>query len=151
MLPRARSRRLAAAAGVVVAAVSLAACDKPVQSITAQAGSTALTIKPSTYCADGTHCRDFKVEVPVLTVAPDAKVLIDVPKKLVDRGWAINVVDPSTNKSIVSGAVGDSHSYRLSASINNNAQFVVQVLQLNGTKPDGSLWSFAVRPSGAKT
>lgn len=154
MLPRARSRRVVAAVGVAVAAVSLAACDKPEQSITAQAGSTALRVGPSTYCSDGVHCKHYGIgdTLPSLTIAPDAKVMVDVPKQLVHRGWAINVVDVDGKTQLGnSGAITDSHSYRLTGSVNSGKPFIVQVVQLKGTKADGSLWSFAVQPSATKS
>lgn len=154
MLPRARSRRVVAAVGVAVAAVSLAACDKPAQSVTAQAGSTALKINPSKYCSDGVHCKSYDIgkTLPSLTIAPDAKVMVDVPKQLVHRGWAINVVDVDGKTQLGNtGAITDSHSYRLTASVNNGKPFIVQVLQLHGHTTDGSMWSFAVEPSVTKS
>jgi hypothetical protein len=154
MLSRARSRRVVAAVGVAVAAVSLAACDKPAQSITAQAGSTALKVNPSTFCSDGEHCKNYDIgkTLPALTIAPDGKVLVDVPKQLVGRGWAINAVDVDGKTQLGNtGAITDSHSYRLTASVNNGKPFIVQVVQLKGNKTDGSLWSFLVKPSATKS
>lgn len=147
-----KARRILAGLGIAVGVVVLAACDKPTPTITAQSGSTSVIVEASTYCHSDDKCQHHSVDVPTLTVAPDATVLIDVPKKLVDNGWGVVALKLEDKTSIGnSGAITDSHSYRLSSGINNGDPFIVQVVQLDGSKVDGSLWTFVVTVDAHKS
>ncbi|HEY3736626.1 MAG TPA: DUF2771 family protein [Jatrophihabitans sp.] len=144
--------RVAAGLGIVAGTVALAACSKPAPNVTAQAGSTSVVVKASTYCFDPDKCTRHVPDFPSITVAPDDKVLVDVPRKVVGHGWAINAVDLDGKTSLGnSGAITDSHSYKVTAGINNGSPFIVQVVQLDGNKPDGSMWSFLVKIDPTKS
>lgn len=148
----ATARRIIAILAIAGAVLGLAACDKPTPTVTAQSGATALNIHPSTYCYDGKNCKQHKPDVPTLTVAPNSSILLDVPRQLVGRGWAVQALNLGGTTTLASsGRITNSHSYRLAPGVNNGNPFIVQVLQLDGTKADGSTWSFVVELSPTKT
>ncbi|HEY3736115.1 MAG TPA: DUF2771 family protein [Jatrophihabitans sp.] len=137
--------RIAAGLGIVAGTVALAACSKPAPDVTVQSGSTSVVVKPSTYCFDPDKCKKHGIDVPSISSGYDDKVLVDVPRKVLGHGWAINVVDLDNKTSLGnSSAITDSHSYRVAANLNNGKPFIVQVVQLDGNKTDGSIWSFIV-------
>lgn len=135
--------------GGLAATLLLAGCDKPVPKVTVQTGSFSTTITPSTYCFDAGHCRNSGgVDLPVVSVAADAKVLIDVPREVVGTGWSVNALSLDGKKALGgSGTIHDSHSYRLVSGVGGGDPFIVEVEQVRNGKPDGSRWSFLVRVS----
>jgi hypothetical protein len=143
-------RRTVRPLGIAVAlatTVLLAACDKPAPKVTVQDGAFSTTISPSTYCFDAAHCRPSgRIDLPVVDAGADDRVLVDVPRDLVGRGWSVSALTLDGTKTIGgSGAIHGSHSYRVAASSNNGNPFIVQVAQLHKGKPDGSTWSFLVK------
>ena len=118
-----------------------------------QEGALSTTVTPSTYCFDATHCRSAtSIDLPVITTIPDAKVLIDVPRAVKGRGWAVEALSLDGKRTLgTSGAIDTSHSYRVASSANNGSPFIVQVLQLRDGRADGSRWSFLVRVSATGT
>ena len=135
--------------GVLASTLLLAGCDKPVPKVTVQSGSFSTTIMPSTYCFDRGHCRSStRIDLPVVAAAPDGKVLVDVPRDVVSRGWSVDALSLDGKKNLGgSGPIRDSHSYRVASNANGGAPFIVAVQQLRKGKPDGSRWSFLVRVS----
>lgn len=144
-----RPARLLAAGAVLAGALSLTACDKPLPKITIQAGSTATTVSPSSYCWDLAHCRtNSSFDLPAIKVGVDGKVLVDVPHDLVVHGWVVQALTLDGKKSLaVSTAIHDSHIYRVASGVNGGQDFLVQVRQLHGTSVDASRWSFVVKVS----
>lgn len=144
-----RPARAVAAAGVLAAAALLAACDKPVPKVTVLGGGKVVNISPSTYCWDATHCpKSAKVDLPVLTVAADEKLLVDVPHQVESRGWQAQALSLDGKTLLgASGPITDSHSYRVPSGVAKGDAFVVQVRELSHGKPDGSTWSFLVQVS----
>jgi Protein of unknown function (DUF2771) len=145
-----RHVRALAVAGALASAAGLAGCDKPVPKITVQTGAFATTITPSTYCFDVAHCRpSTHIDLPVVSARPDDTVLVDVPREVVDHGWAVDALSLDGSKSLSGGAipVRDRHSYRVAANANDGSPFIVQITQLRGGRPDASRWSFLVRVS----
>jgi hypothetical protein len=143
-----RTARILGVAGALVSALTLAACDKPAPQVTIQSGSFSTTVKPSSYCFDVTHCRDYGLDLPEISARPDDTVLIDVPRDLVGRGWSVTALaTPSLDKLGSPVTVKDSHSYRVAASANNGNPYIVQIAQLHHGTPDGSRWSFLVQVS----
>jgi hypothetical protein len=144
-----RHVRVLAIGGALAGSVLLAGCDKPAPKITVQEGSFSTTINPSTYCFDASHCRpSSKVDLPVIDTGPDGRILVDVPRDLVHNGWSVTALSLDGTKSLGgSGAIHDSHSFRVAASTNNGNPFIVQVGQLRKGKPDASRWSFLVKVS----
>jgi hypothetical protein len=142
-----RPVRVLTVTGALAAAGVLAACDKPVPLVTVERGAFSTTITPSTYCFDAKHCRpSTKIDLPVVNARADDKVLVDVPKALADKGWAVAALSLDGAKALGgSGAIEHRHSYRIAASANNGEPFIVQVTQLREGKPDGSKWSFLVK------
>ena len=151
-MTRTARNRIAAGLGIVAGAVILTACSEPAPNVTAQSGTDSVIVKPSTYCFDANHCKQHGVDVPTLNVRLDDKVLVDVPKKVADKGWAVQAVQ-ADGKTVLgnSGKITDSHSYRVPTSLNEGSPFIVQVLQLDGNKSDGSMWSFVVKPNPTKS
>jgi hypothetical protein len=140
--------RVLAVAGALTGSVLLAGCDKPAPKVTVQSGSFSTTITPSTYCFDASHCRNSVIDLPVIDARPDDRVLVDVPRELVGRGWSVTALSLDGAKALGgSGAIHTSHSFRVAASTNNGNPFIVQVAQLRKGQPDGSKWSFLVKVS----
>ena len=144
-----RHVRVLAVGGALASAFLLAACDKPVPKVTVQEGSFSTTITPSTYCFDAQHCHGAsRLDLPVVSAGPDDRILVDVPRDLVHKGWSVVALSLDGQKSFGgSGTIRDSHSFRVAASTNNGNPFIVQVNQLSHGKADGSKWSFLVRVS----
>ena len=142
-----RAVRVIPVAAALVGTTVLAACDKPVPRITVQRGSFSTTIGPSTYCFDPKHCRaSDRIDLPIVNARADDTVLVDVPRTLVGRGWAVAALSLDGAKALGgSGAIAHQHSYRVAASSNSGDPFVVQVVELRKGKPDGSKWNFLVK------
>jgi hypothetical protein len=151
-MPRLR-RAAAVAAGTLATAALLTACDKPPPKVTVLGGGKVVTISPSTYCWDAKHCPSTsKPDVPTLTVAADAKVLIDVPRQVQTRGWQARALSLDGQQQLgSSGPITDSHSYKVPSGVANGAAFIVQVNELSKGQPDGSAWSFLVKVSLTKS
>lgn len=143
-----RSRR-ALLAVLGLAAFVLTACQKPVPKVTVEGNGTVFTIAPSTYCFDAVHCRKSALDLPALTVGPDQKVMVDVPREVVSKGWEVAALSLQDISKVLgsSGPITDSHSFRIAANSGNGAPFIVQVSELDGSKSDGSIWSFVVKVS----
>lgn len=149
-----RTRRAAAAVlGAAAISTLLTACQKPAPEVTVLGGGKVVTITPSDYCFDSTHCRTAKLDLPTLTVGADDKVMIDVPREVAHRGWQVQALSLKDIKTVLgsSGEISGSHSYRVASSAGNGDPFVVQVAELSHGKPDGSAWSFVVKVSQTKT
>ncbi|MDT4894129.1 MAG: hypothetical protein QOE97_3164 [Pseudonocardiales bacterium] len=144
--------RAATAAGVLLAAAVLTACSKPAPKVTVLGGGKVVNITPSTYCFDAAHCpKSSSLDLPVLTVAADEAVMIDVPRQVEGRGWQAQALTLDGSKVLgASGAIDTSHSYRVPSATNGGNAFIVQVDELHGGKPDGSVWSFLVKVSLTK-
>lgn len=151
-MPRHR-RVTTAAAGVLAAAGLLTACDKPAPKVTVLGGGKVVTISPSTYCWDSTHCpTSAKPDLPALTVAADSKVLIDVPHTIQTHGWQARALSLDGSKQLgTSGAITDSHSYKVPSGVAGGDAFIVQVNELRHGRPDGGTWSFLVKVSLTKS
>ena len=143
-----RSRRVLLAV-LGLAAVVLAACQKPVPEVTVEGDGTVVTISPSTYCFDPSHCRRSALDLPALTVGPDQKVLVDVPREVMSNGWRVDALSLQDITKVLgsSGPIENSHSFRVAGNSGGGAPFIVQVSELAGGKPDGSVWSFVVKVS----
>ena len=144
-----RIARALAVAGALTGSALLAGCDKPAPKVTVQTGAFSTTIEPSTYCFDAKHCRSSaRIDLPVIDAKPDDRVLVDVPRDLVGRGWSVTALTLDGAKALGgSGAIHSSHSFRVAANTNNGNPFIVQVAQLRHGQPDGSRWSFLVKVS----
>lgn len=146
-----RTVRVLGITGALASTLALTACDKPVPLITVQSGSTSMTITPSNYAFDATHDRTSQIDLGEITARSGGTVLIDVPRQVVGRGWAVNAISLDSKHTVLggSGVIVDSHTYRVAAQSNNGNPFIVQVLQLRDGKPDSSVWSFLVKVSDA--
>ena len=146
-----RPAAVLAAAGL--AAMLLTACDKPAPKITVLGGGKVATVSPSTYCFDADHCRPSRgVDFPSLTTAADEKVLIDVPEQVAQRGWVVSALTLDGKTRLASsGAIHNSHTYRVPSGVNSGNPFVVQVNELAGSVPSGSVWSLLVQVSLTKS
>jgi len=139
-------RPVVAVAIAATAATVLTACQRPVPKITIQSGSVSNTVTPSTYVFDSSHERRSALDLPGITARPGATVLVDVPRDVVDKGWSVTALSLDGSKALgASGAINDSHTYRVASESNNGNPFIVQVTQLNHGHPDGSVWSFVVK------
>jgi hypothetical protein len=148
-----RLARFVVAALAVVAAVGLlSACDRPTPKITVLGGGKVVTITPSTYCFDAAHCRSASTpDIPALTVAADAKVMIDVPRSVAHNGWQAKALSLD-GKTVLgsSGTISDSHSYKVPSGVAGGNAFIVQVNELRNGKADAGIWSFLVKVSLTK-
>src|SRR5206468_12592188 len=114
-------RTLAILGVLVLAALGLAACQKPDPKLTVQTGGFSTTIAPSTYCFATGRCRQSStVDLPVVTAdQPDSKVLIDVPRAVANTGWSVQALTLDGRKSLGgSGAIYAQHTYRVASSAN---------------------------------
>lgn len=146
------ARAVVATVAVVAAVGLLAACDKPAPKITVLGGGKVVTIAPSTYCFDASHCRvASKLDIPALTVAADAKVMVDVPRSVSHRGWQAKALSLD-GKTVLgsSGTISNSHSYKVPSGVAGGDAFIVQVTELHNGVADGSVWSFLVKVSLTK-
>lgn len=142
------TRALAGAAGIAAAAAVLTGCDKPAPKISAFGGGTVVTASPTSYCFSSSHCRSGPLDLPKLTVAPDEKVLIDVPRALDTSGWRVAALSLSGKQTYgTSGTITDSHTYRVVSSAANGKPFIVQVNKMRDGKPSGGTWSLLVAVS----
>src|SRR4249920_930590 len=90
---RSWSAPVATLAGAAVATSVLTACDKPLPQITVVGAGRVVTVAPSSYCIDATTCRKpGTTRLPVVTVPPDDKVLVDVPRAVKSRGWQVRAL-----------------------------------------------------------
>jgi hypothetical protein len=140
------TRALAGAAGIAAVAL-LSGCDKPAPKIRAYGCGEVVTVSPTSYCFTGAHCRTGPLDLPKLTVAPDEKVLIDVPRALDTAGWQVAALslDGSTRYGTSGTLTG--HTYRIISSAADGKAFIVQVNKLRGGKPTGGTWSLVVAPT----
>lgn len=132
------------------AMVVLAGCQKPAPKIGVLSGSTYRTVEPSTYCFSDGHCRPSStIDLPVVTAAPDSKVLIDVPRQVEGGGWAVRAISLKERRVLgSSGKISDSHSYTVPSTTDRGRPFIVQVVGYTDGKPDSSRWSFLVQVAG---
>jgi hypothetical protein len=134
---------------VLAAATVLTACQKPAPNVSVLSGSTFRTVSPSTYCFAATTCRPGPLDLPEVSAAPDSKVLVDVPRQVMSRGWAVLALSLNGRKVLgTSGRITDSHSYQIASTVNSGQPFIVEVRQFSNGKPDSSRWSFLVKISG---
>jgi hypothetical protein len=142
-----------AVAGAAAATSLLTACQKPLPEVTVLGGGTVVRITPSTYCFGTDQCRKSALDLPTVTLGADDKAMIDVPSKVKSRGWQVQALSLQDITKVLgaSGAIEDSHSYRVASNIANGDPFVVRVDELRDGKPDGSTWSFVVKVSPTKS
>jgi hypothetical protein len=99
--------RRASAVGTVLLAV-LTGCGRGSSSdgpptVTVEAGSQTVSIKPTQYCLDGDGQRYTEVVPPIVEVSPDSPITFTVPDDVADRGWSVQVFDDQLEEKI--GAV----------------------------------------------
>jgi len=142
-----RTVRYAASAAAIGGVLALAACDKPAPKVTAQSGSTSMTVSPSSYSWDSTHLKKFVASLPEITTKTDGTVLVDVPRRVANAGWAISAISLSNTAKAIggSGQIKDRHTFRVAAQTNNGQPFIVRVDEYRNGKPDGSVWNFLVK------
>lgn len=149
-----RRRAVPVAAGIAAAATLLTACQKPAPKVTVLGGGKVVNLSASSYCFDAKHCRAPGLrDLPVLSVAADDKVLIDVPRQVAGRGWQVRALDlPSGGQKALgtSPTMKGNHTYKVASGAASGDPFIVEVDQLAKGKPDGSKWSFIVRVSPTK-
>jgi hypothetical protein len=140
------TRALAGTAGVAALAL-LGGCDKPAPKVSAYGGGKVVTISPTSYCFDTGKCRTGPLDLPKLTVAPDEKVLIDVPRALDTAGWRVMALSLDGKRSYGNSGTITGHTYRIIGSAADGKPFIVQVSKLRGGKPNGGTWSLVVAPT----
>jgi hypothetical protein len=141
------TRALAGAAGIAAVAL-LSGCDKPTPKVSAYGGGQVVTVSPTSYCFSADRCRTGPLDLPKLTVAPDEKVLIDVPRALDTDGWRVVALSLDGTQSYgSSGTITGSHTYRVVSSAADGKPFIVQVNKMRGGKASGGTWSLVVAPS----
>jgi hypothetical protein len=127
-------RRLAAAACVTAALVALTGCQQPTPRVTVRADRSVVSVDAERWCkdnkvpADG-QCPTRSAEVPVLKVAPGARVTIDVPRAVAAEGWLVAI-----NGQQVSNLQRD---HFVAVSTDQLGQAGTGQLQVVRVKPDG--------------
>jgi hypothetical protein len=145
-------RAVAAVVGAAAATTLLTACQKPVPKVTVLGGGTVVTITPSDYCFSAQRCRTSALDLPTLTLGPDDKAMIDVPRTVESNGWQVQALSLQDITKVLgaSGPIDGSHSYRVAGNVGGGDPFIVRVNELSGGKPNGSTWSFVVKVSPTK-
>lgn len=127
-------RRFAAAACATVALVGLTGCQQPTPKVTVRADRSTVHVDAERWCkdnkvpADG-QCPTRPAEIPVLKVAPGARVTIDVPRAVASEGWLVAI-----NGQQVSNLQKD---HFVAVSTEQLAQGGPGQLQVVRVKPDG--------------
>jgi hypothetical protein len=95
--------RRATAVGTVLLAV-LTGCGKAGSSdgpptVTVEAGSQKVAVKPTQYCLDGDGQR-YDTTPPIIEVSPGSPITFTVPSGVADRGWSVQVFDDQLEEKI---------------------------------------------------
>jgi hypothetical protein len=101
--------RRATAAGTVLLAV-LTGCGRGGSSaapptVTVEAGSQTVALKPTQFCLDGDGQR-YETTPPIIEVSPDSTIRLTVPGDVADQGWSVQVFDDRLEQKIGSVDVG---------------------------------------------
>ncbi len=78
---------LAAAALVLIA---LTACEKPAPKVTVTSNGRVVNLDAARYCR-GDKCVDHEASPKTITIRSDSVVSFDVPKRIAEHGWQIDV------------------------------------------------------------
>jgi hypothetical protein len=95
--------RRATATGTVLLAI-LTGCghggsaDAP-PTVTVEAGSESVAVKPTQYCLDGEGQR-YDTTPPIIEVSPDSTIRFTVPDDVADQGWGVQVFDDKLEQKI---------------------------------------------------
>lgn len=68
-------------------------------SVTVQAGGDPITADPTQYCLDGEGQR-YQTSPPILEVAPETTVVLQVPDAVAESGWEVQVFDEDLQERI---------------------------------------------------
>lgn len=94
-------RRLLAAASTTLVLAGLTACEQPTPLVTVVSGGESVYSEAASYCFEegqtlqAGSCANRATAVPELQVRQGERIGIDVDKHLVERGWQLEIVDPS--------------------------------------------------------
>ncbi len=109
-----RRRLLAAVSATSAMAALLSGCEKPAPIVTVGSGGTSIYSEAAAFCFDedrtlpGGDCSAREGEVKRLEVRAGERVGIDVDKELVERGWQLEIADPSDpERTQASGTITD--------------------------------------------
>jgi len=67
--------------------------------VTVDAGSQSVRLKPTQYCLDGEGER-YQVKPPVVEVSPDSPITFTVPDEVAGQGWSVQVFDDKLAQKI---------------------------------------------------
>ncbi|MBA2388913.1 MAG: DUF2771 family protein [Geodermatophilaceae bacterium] len=92
----------------VVAMMALTSCSSAPPTVTVSAGGQSEVLSPTQYCLDGEA--EFYPEAerpPVLRVAPDEQITIEVSEGLAESGWQVQVFDEALEEQLGQVPVGN--------------------------------------------
>ena len=118
MKPR---RRLLAAAPAVGVLLALSACEKPAPIVTVVSGGESVYAEANTWCFEGQSppdCATRHEGTTRLSVRGGERVGVDVDKELADRGWYLELSDPSSPEQAAEpqrSEVQDGHYFTFTA------------------------------------
>jgi hypothetical protein len=70
-----------------------------VPSVTVRAGGDPITVAPTQYCLDGEGQR-YRTTPPIVEVAPETAVVLQVPDAVAEAGWSVQVFDEQLEERI---------------------------------------------------
>jgi hypothetical protein len=153
------SKRLRRKAPIVVAlallAGLLAACQKPLPTITVFGDGKSVIIAASQYQFAGAATRTTNGDAHSISVQAGSSLLVDVPRAVAKRAWAVQAysVDSSNKATYVAEAsspvITDKHSTRVSSSPMGVGTYVLRISEYreNPNTPTG-VWLVQVHTTG---
>ncbi len=137
-------------------AATLTACRKPAPRITVYAAHKSIQVSAAFYIQTGGPKRNFLTDfanAPTITVPPDTKLLVDVPRA-VSLSWVVVAVTVSSTGASTpvpnvapAEVLRNRHTVTLAAAPASTGDYYVQVAQLRGSVQAGG-WIFHVKPTG---
>ena len=124
---------------VAVAALALlgaTACEKPAPQVTIASSGRVINVDARRYCFEPDDCRDHTVKSKSIRVRGDTTISIDVPKRVAEKGWIVQLGDDP----LFAEPRKESH-YTLSIPRIAQAQQVeVTISEAGGGSPPSGIW-----------
>lgn len=152
MNPRRRLLASASAAGVLLA---LTACEKPAPIVTVVSGGESVYAEANTWCFEDEalgsgECAERHEGTSEVPVRGNETVGIDVDAELADRGWYIELSDPSAEQAQQQPQRSEpqtGHYFTFTApNLPTGASLLLTVRTLAESGDDSGEWSFTLTP-----
>jgi hypothetical protein len=145
MTPR---RRLAATALAGTVLLGLTGCERPAPIVTVVSGGNSEFTEAVSWCFSGEgqseeqgNCAQRAEEEPAVEVSPGQQVGVDVDRKVVERGWFVELSDPAENGEPQQGPVQEGHYFAFTAPNLGQTGELLLVVRAIGEERDPSVTS----------